>query len=54
MIADVADAYGLWLHVDAAYGGFLKRREHRPERVKIGSARRVGVKSGRLQLTAVA
>jgi glutamate/tyrosine decarboxylase-like PLP-dependent enzyme len=27
-IADVADAYGLWLHVDAAYGGFFLLTAH--------------------------
>ena len=27
-IADIADAHGLWLHVDAAYGGFFMLTEH--------------------------
>jgi aromatic-L-amino-acid/L-tryptophan decarboxylase len=27
-IADVADEYGLWFHVDAAYGGFFLLTEH--------------------------
>jgi aromatic-L-amino-acid/L-tryptophan decarboxylase len=27
-IADVADEYGVWLHVDAAYGGFFLLTEH--------------------------
>ena len=33
-IADVAEAYGLWLHVDAAYGGFFLLLEGMKEQFK--------------------
>jgi aromatic-L-amino-acid decarboxylase len=32
-LADVCDAYGMWLHVDAAYGGAVRLNEHEAWRV---------------------